>query len=327
MDSGTHLVVGFGLAGLAYVDPVIASHATAATAVLIGTVVGSQAPDLDGLTRLRGNAVYIRNHRGKSHSLPALALWTVIIVMFLGLAFDNLPIGHVAFWVALAVCLHVFSDMFNTYGTQALRPITEKWISWNIINIFDPFIFVSHLIGIFLWAVHLLPPQTIFPALYGLIALYYLWRSAHHYVLEKGLPKRDSEHAEQDEYTLLPTIHLYAWNVLKRSKDGSYRLGELRGGQLKWVDRVSCACHPAVEASRSHPDVASFLYFSSYSCAELKEHGWGYEVRWMDVRYRHRKQYPFVAVLLLDHNLKPLDSYVGWLSESRLEKKLRVNVY
>lgn len=41
----------------------------------------------------------------------------------------------------------------------------------------------------------------------------------------------------------------------------------------------------------------------------------------MDVRYRHRKQYPFVAVLMMDTKFRTLDSYVGWVSESRLEKK------
>lgn len=327
MDTGTHLVVGFGLAGLAYVDPVIASDATAATAVLVGTVIGSQAPDIDWLTKFRGNAAYIRNHRGMSHSLPALALWTGMIVALLGFMFGDLPLVHLIFWVGLAVALHVFSDLFNTYGTQAFWPLTGKWISWNIIHIFDPFIFVAHLIAIFLWAVNLFPPENIFPVLYGIIALYYIWRTVHHYVLERSLPLKDPEHAEGDEYYLIPTINLHVWNVVKRCADGCYSLGEWRGRALKWVDRVGCARHPAVEASKNHPDIASFLYFSSFSCAEMKEHGWGYEVRWMDVRYRHRKQYPFVAVLLLDRNLEPLDSYIGWVSEARLEKKLRVDAY
>ncbi|MNN74328.1 hypothetical protein D3C81_1905180 [compost metagenome] len=94
--------------------------------------------------------------------------------------------------------------------------------------------------------------------------------------------------------------------------------------RLSWLDTAQCACHPAVDASKSHPDVAAFLYFSSFACAELREHEWGYEVRWADVRYRHRKQYPFVAALLLDRDMKPIDSYVGWLSETRLYKKLRL---
>lgn len=40
MDTGTHLVIGLGLAGLAHIDPVIASDPVASTAVLIGTVAG-----------------------------------------------------------------------------------------------------------------------------------------------------------------------------------------------------------------------------------------------------------------------------------------------
>jgi inner membrane protein len=327
LDTGTHLVMGLGLAGLAYIDPVVAADSTVSTAVLIGTVLGSQAPDSDGLMRLKGNASYVRNHRGASHSLPAIALWTLFITGILALAFDNLPILHVGMWVLIAVCVHVFVDLFNTYGTQALRPFTSKWISWNIIHIFDPVIFVAHLIAIFAWAVHLADPAFIFPLLYMAIAVYYIWRSAVHYVLEKNLASKDPKFSEGDRYHLIPTIHLYSWNVVKRKQDGGFTLGELRNGMLQWIDEVYCADHHAVDISKQHPDVASFLYFSSFACAELKKHSWGYEVRWADVRYRHRKQYPFVAVLLLDKEYRPLDSYVGWLSGSKLEKKLRVNTY
>lgn len=37
--------------------------------------------------------------------------------------------------------LHVFVDIFNSYGTQALRPISNKWIQLGVINTFDPIIF------------------------------------------------------------------------------------------------------------------------------------------------------------------------------------------
>ena len=87
MDSGTHLVMGLGLAGLASIDPVVASDQTLYAAVLIGTVVGSQAPDLDGFLRLKSNAVYIRNHRGLSHSIPAIAIWSILITFLIQLGF------------------------------------------------------------------------------------------------------------------------------------------------------------------------------------------------------------------------------------------------
>ncbi len=144
---------------------------------------------------------------------------------------------------------------------------------------------------------------------------------------ERKLRYLDHDGGEGDRYVAIPTVQWHIWNVVKLQSDGGYRLGELRRGQLRWIDLIRCAEHPAVEASKTHPDVAAFLYFSSYACAELKTHHWGYEVRWVDVRYRHRKQYPFLAVLHLDQELQPLDSYVGWVSETRLEKKLKADLY
>lgn len=322
MDTGTHLVFGLGLAGLAHIDPVVAQDPTVAAAVLFGTVIGQQAPDFDTVFRMKSNALYIRQHRGPSHSIPAVLLWALLITAGLGLAIPGLPLWHVGLWVLLAVVLHVASDVFNTYGTQAIRPFSEKWISWNIIHIFDPFLFLSHVAAIFIWAVKLAPPEKIFPVLYAIVLLYYIWRTVHHYLLESRLHMKDRTYKQGDRYTLIPTVHIHNWNVVKRKSDGGYAVGELRQKELQWIDQVACATHPAVEISKSHPDIASFLYFSSFACSEVREHAWGYEVRWADVRYQHRKQYPFVAVLLLDRDMKPLDSYVGWLSEERLCKKL-----
>jgi len=329
MDSGTHLVIGLSLAGLACIDPIVAANTAVSTAVFIGVVLGSQAPDTDTLLRLKGNAVYIRNHRGISHSIPALLLWSLAITCLVTMGFQSLSgiqVLHIGLWVTLAVCFHVFIDLFNTYGTQAMRPFSEKWVAWNIIHIFDPVIFATHLLAVFIWSIHLTSPTIIFPVLYAFTALYYAARSYQHYALLQSLPFKDPFYAPGDKYLLIPTIHLTIWHVVKIQPKGQYVLGELKFQTLKWVDAVTCCGHEAVQVSKTHPDIAAFLYFSSYACAELKERTWGYEVRWIDVRYRHRKQYPFVAVLLLDHELKPIDSYVGWLSDSRIEKRLGIDL-
>lgn len=123
MDTSTHFVMGIGLAGLAYVDPVVATSPMLAAAVMVGTIVGSQAPDIDTALRLKSNSLYIRNHRGMSHSLPFLLLWVLLITGVIALIFPGVAIGHVAAWTAVAVGVHVFTDLFNTYGTQAARPL------------------------------------------------------------------------------------------------------------------------------------------------------------------------------------------------------------
>lgn len=328
MDTGTHLVMGIGLGGLAMIDPVVAASPAVHTAVLLGTVVGSQAPDLDNLLRIRGNACYIRNHRGLSHSIPAILLWTIAITGLLQLLYrGSLPWLHVGAWVLLAVVVHVGTDLFNTYGTQAMRPFNEKWISWNIIHIFDPIIFTSHIIAILLWAGGLVNPAILFPALYLLLIVYFVWRTYAARQTVSRLPRLDPEHQKGDSYIAIPTISLSIWNIVKQSEDGVFHIGNLRGSSLRWLDKAKCSTHPAVEKSKSDPAIRSFLYFTSFACADVKEHSWGYEVRWSDVRYRHRKQYPFVGVLLMNKQYETVGSYVGWLSEERLNKRLRMDTY
>ncbi|RJE88903.1 metal-dependent hydrolase [Paenibacillus sp. 1011MAR3C5] len=328
MDTGTHLVMGIGLAGLAMVDPVVAGSPAVHTAVLVGTIAGSQAPDLDNLLRLKGNACYIRNHRGMSHSLPAVLLWTIAITGLLQLIYrGSLPWLHVGSWVLLSVAVHVFTDLFNAYGTQAMRPFNEKWISWNIIHIFDPVIFTVHLIAILLWAAGLVNPAVLFPLMYLLLVVYFVWRTYYALQLVRKLPRLDHGYHKNDSYIAIPTISLSIWNIVKQSEDDTFHIGNVRNGQLKWLDKTKCSSHPAVEKSKNDPAIRSFLYFTNFACADVKEHNWGYEVRWADVRYRHRKQYPFVGVLMMNKQYETVGSYVGWLSDDRLMKRLRMDTY
>ncbi|WP_199620580.1 metal-dependent hydrolase [Paenibacillus alkalitolerans] len=324
MDTGTHFAFGFGLAGLSQLDPAVAGDPWTSAAVLVGAVAGSQAPDFDMLLRLKGNAAYVRNHRGLSHSIPAWFIWTALIGGAVWLFFPGVSFTTIALWVFAAVLIHVLTDLFNSYGTQAFRPFTKRWIAWNIIHIFDPVIFGSHVVAVLLWLSGMAAPSAVFPLLYGFIAVYYAARTIQHAAVQRRLPKRDPQHEPGDRYTAIPTVSLTVWNVVKRmqGRSESFAVGEWKAGRLTWNDVLTCDSHPAVAASRNHPDVAALLSFSSYACASVDERGWGYEVRWVDVRYQYRKQYPFVAVLRMDRSLRPLESYIGWISEEKLERRL-----
>src|SRR5690625_4171995 len=148
MDTGTHVVMGIALGGLATIDPIVANDPTLFNAVLIGTVVGSQAPDFDTVLKFRNNATYLKHHRGATHSIPAIFIWAILIA---GIIFQFTPqvnFFHLFSWTFLAVVLHVFVDLFNAYGTQALRPFTNRWIAFGFINTFDPYIFALHIVGV-----------------------------------------------------------------------------------------------------------------------------------------------------------------------------------
>jgi len=321
MDTGTHFAMGIGLFGLAHLDPAVASHPVTAQAVLLGTVLGSLAPDFDGLFRIKGGAAYIRQHRGASHSFPMVFVWTFLIASILSLTHEGAALSSLWMWTFLAVAVHVLSDCFNSYGTQALRPLSRRWIAWDVLNIIDPFILTAHLAGFLLWWRTQVHPGVLFAGIYGLIILYTAWRWRIHRSLVRMVQKQAKQ---AKRISVLPTIRPSRWKLVVE-EEGRVRFGEIRRRRIRWTDEIADTDrnHPAALASLKDPDIASFLHFSDYGYVQVQPFGNGYKVRWADVRYYHKKRFPFVAVAYLDNDLEVISSYIGWSSEQRLEKKIQ----
>jgi inner membrane protein len=320
MDTSTHFVMGLGLFGLAHLDPAMTGNTDTAQAILIGTVAGSQIPDIDALYRLRGSAVYIRHHRGWSHSLPMLLIWPTLLMLLLFCYFPQANALHVWLWTLLAVVVHVFIDLFNTYGTQALRPLSQRWISWNTIHIFDPFLFILHLVGFLLCAVLPISAGIIFAFIYLLLILYLVWRS---WVHQRVIKWAKAQVKQVGRYTITPTLRWHVWHVIVETTE-KVHIGEIHGKRLLWTGLLSAKdlTHPAVIQSKQADPVHAFHSFTSYGYPQVISRPYGYEVRWLDVRYHYKKHFPFVAVALLDHDYRPVHAFVGWMSEEQLEKRV-----
>jgi inner membrane protein len=324
MDTATHFAMGFGLAGLAHLDPVVAQTPGLAEAVMLGTVFGSQAPDLDGLTRFFGSAAYIRHHRGISHSIPALFVWTGAIFGLIQTWMPQAAWGHLLAWIFLAVFLHVFVDLFNAYGTQGLFPFKRKWIAWNVIFIFDPFIFVMHLLGFMLWLSGA-EPGSLFLTIYLFIAGYYAVRFQ---ARNRAVKTVRQALRLPGTCTVFPTHVWSQWTFLVKTEQHWY-VGELHGNEAIILDTFTIKPESDIIAiAKKDRKVQAFLSFTRYAHVEVKEHDFGHEVRWFDLRYRARFQgkshYMFVAVVYLDKALQIRDSFTGWIhrGEEQLAKKL-----
>ncbi|WP_126425349.1 metal-dependent hydrolase [Brevibacillus marinus] len=324
MDTATHFAMGFGLAGLAHLDPVVAASPGLAEAVMLGTVIGSQAPDLDGLTRLRGSAFYIRHHRGASHSLPALFGWTLAVFLLVQAISPQQHWPHLLGWTFLAVFLHIFVDLFNAYGTQGLSPFSKKWIAFNLIFIFDPLIFALHLAGFLLWMAGA-NPGPLFFTIYLFLAVYYYLRYKSHRRTTELVRKAIGA---SGEYTILPTFFGNQWTFVVKT-DSHWYVGEVNGGETVVLDTfVRKPESDLIARAKQNPKVQAFLSFTRYAHVEVREHHFGYEVRWFDLRYRARNadknHYMLVAVVCLDKAYRQLDSFVGWIhrGEEQLAKKL-----
>lgn len=321
MDTGTHIVMGVGLAGLATLNPAVANDPTLFQAVLVGTVVGSHAPDFDTVLKLRNNAVYIRNHRGITHSIPAVFFWSVVISLAIYAFLPAVSLLHLWLWTLLAVVLHVFVDIFNAYGTQAIRPFSHKWIALGFINTFDPYIFFLHIAGIIAWIIGA-NPGTTFLVVYGVIFLYYIKR----YFDKREIVKKIYEYFPTTEFVATsPTMKQNYWRVAIKTHDRFY-VGTVENGHIQLFDEFENIPLPKtklIEVAKTDKNIAAFLSFSPIYRWELSENERYTELRLIDLRYRSKGYYPFVAVVQIDEQYRILNSYTGWIySERNLQKKL-----
>lgn len=323
MDTGTHAVMGLALGGLATLDPVVAGSSATQAAVIVGTLLGCQAPDVDTVLKLKNNAVYIRNHRGVTHSIPAVLLWPIGISLVITFFFPEANLFHIWIWTFLSVFLHVFVDMFNAYGTQALRPFSNKWIALGVINTFDPFIFSLLLIGVMIWIFGGNPGYT-FLIIYCILAIYYVIRYRNRRKVLKEVKKLIPD---ATDIIISPTLKFNKWKVAVMNPQ-QFFVGNANHHHVQIVDqfkRVKVPESPILEAAKKDPNLSAFLSFSPVYRWEINDYDDYYEVRFIDLRYRSKDYYPFVAVVQLDKDLKIITSYTGWIfSEEKLRKKLSV---
>jgi inner membrane protein len=323
LDTGTHVVMGIALGGLATLDPAVFNSSATTTSVLIGTIVGSQIPDIDTVLKLRNNAIYIRHHRGATHSIPAVLLWPLLLTAIIYPFFSGANLLHLWAWTFAAVFIHVFVDIFNAYGTQALRPFSTKWVALGVINTFDPIIFGIHVLGIVIWVLGANPGYT-FLVMYAVIIGYYLLRFK-----AKGRVMAEVRKMIPDatEIIVAPTMKFHHWRIAAMNET-QFFVGRSENNQVEILDyfnRIPVPSTPVIEAAKKDKNLAAFLSFSPVYRWEVDEYTDFYEVRFIDLRYRSNGHYPFVAVVQLDSNLNYISSYTGWVfSEKKLRKKLSI---
>lgn len=324
MDTGTHIAMGIALGGIATIDPIIQQNPMFLTAVMAGTIIGSHSPDFDTVLKLKNNAVYLRHHRGITHSVPLVLFWGLLISSIIFFLTPELPFFNIWLWTTLAVFLHVFVDLFNAYGTQAMKPFSNKWIAIGIINTFDPIIFSAHIIGFALWMLGSDPAIT-FISIYILLIFYYLKRFLQKKAIERKIKK---SYRDVEGIFISPTINQKIWRLAVTTKENFY-VARANDGNIQIVDKFPRKPIPDNElfrVAKSDKNVSAFLSFSKVYRWEEREYDDYIEIRFIDLRYRSKDHYPFIAVVVLDHEYNILNSYTGWIySEEKLQDKLLIH--
>lgn len=140
MDTLTHALSG-----------ALAARATATTAPPPGALTLNQRmaagfcaaafPDIDFALRLIDTMTYLNLHRGITHSLVMLPLWTLLLAWPLSRLLPGRPPWRALVApVALGLAVHIAGDLVTAYGTMLFAPLSGLQMEFPFVYIIDPWL-------------------------------------------------------------------------------------------------------------------------------------------------------------------------------------------
>lgn len=137
MDPFTHAVIGITISKLIGNDVSIADGAT------VGIVIGAISPDIDIVCQKWGDYVYLKNHRGITHSILSLVVLSSLIGFTLSGIYGQSNFISMFFWAFLGGLSHLAFDILNPYGAKVLWPFLKKKFSLGLLIAFDPMFLIT----------------------------------------------------------------------------------------------------------------------------------------------------------------------------------------
>jgi inner membrane protein len=292
MDNLTHTLTGLVLAraGLDRSTP-------GATLCL---AVASNLPDIDIVATLKGPAAYLQHHRDVSHSVVGAPLLALGLASALRFAVRGARLRALAGLALLGVAVHVFMDLWTSYGTRVLAPVDRTWYTWDLVFIVDPWLIL--LLAATLAAPKQLPRARIAALGLGLVATYVGGRAVlHARALDEARHRVPSANVER--LAALPTpVDPLRWRVLADTGD-AYLTGDLslRGSSPLLARRPKRPEDAVTARARETSGVArTFLDFATFPWLQVVETPDGTAVSWTDLRFERGNRETFVARVVVD---------------------------
>jgi inner membrane protein len=175
VDPITHAISGAVVARVAAppfsrrirIDP--ARLPTAARWTAAGTLA-ALFPDIDFVLAFVDPLLYLRYHRGITHSLLMLPVWAVLLgLLFAAVTRERQQWPAYAFVAGLGIGIHILGDLITPYGTMILAPLARDTFEFGTTFIVDPPLTLILLAGLI--AARWWPPRAVaLIALVGCVA-------------------------------------------------------------------------------------------------------------------------------------------------------------
>lgn len=269
--------------------------------IYVGSVIGAMAPDLDIVFQAFGDMVYLRHHRGFSHSVLGVAIISGIITGAISFFMANVNWQQVLFWTFLGGMSHTLFDVLNSYGAQIFAPLSKKRLTLNLLQIIDPVVILLALGAILssLSTLGNLTPQMFWSA----IGIYLITRL----VMRKALRRRLHDYFQSDgplqRVVLLPALMgITTWDFLLETNQ-EYLVGQavLSRNTIKIHRRLAKGQYDdIVEAALESKLGKMFRDFTPYLhvsyCLQEGKH----IVKFLDLRYLMKNEFMHSGTLVMD---------------------------
>jgi inner membrane protein len=268
-------------------------------------LLSSLAPDFDYITRFWGLDIFLRYHRGITHSIFASIIISIMIGFIFGRKKDFIYYSFLAF---LAYTAHLFMDLTNQYGTRILAPLDWHPYSLDLMFIIDPYITAALLLSVILSYVNKKRTAVIALITVFVIMTYGGVRYYLHGVTRDFL--RDRLDANTYKVCPLPNDFLRWWFIAKSGNEIKVGFADLFTQRICIQETYRTNNNdPLIERSKDTRVVHNFLYFARYPYAEVLREKEKTIVIWRELAYSFRAGDHFVAKVIYDKEGRVLDSY------------------
>ncbi|MDQ6970077.1 MAG: metal-dependent hydrolase [Mariprofundus sp.] len=278
MDPLTHAISGAVLARALPKQPLPGKQ------VLLLALL-SMAPDIDIVLRAWSDMSYLQHHRGITHSLLMLPLWSWLI--FSLLKRKKQPSAMPAYLIGLALLMHILLDLITTFGTMILAPLSHWRASLDLVFIIDPIFTACLLIPLLLafipaWRSHARPLAMLS------LSLMFSYLALTYYNQQQAIALLKSKQANAQAYHALPlAFSPFNWQLIAQYPDHYVRAGvhlqtgfiglaglfsknfvqRVNSSRMSDADRIdwqSLAAMHTVKDVDQLPGTAFYQWFASY---------------------------------------------------------------
>ena len=303
MYSLSHALIGIAVAGLS--GHQLSLH----DPIYLATILGAEAPDFDIIALLKGNFSYLRQHRAFSHSIPGLAVWSMLIGAILHFFMPQTNLLSLLGWAFAGGLSHTIIDYFNTHGAAILWPVRKERKSLCLLNVFDPILLV---LMMSLYHLNLTAAQQslgTFFIITAYISLRIILRKR-----AKNQLKSLFDNQKITQISVMPSLkRILFWDFVLETKD-RHLVGQL--GALYPVLEINANLPKqrtlskfTIQAQKT-PLGDFFTSFTPFIYFEEEQNTNSLSVNIYDLRYILNKQFLHHGTIIFDSNKLPTASYM-----------------